>query len=215
MADEPLKAPYVNFYPSDWRGGTAHLSPTLEWTYFQICLHNWDKGKAMGRTLMPMMLSRNPDWERDVAALVEMDKIGLTAKGAAFVPRAIMTHRAAVAALEKKSAAGRKGAQNRWNNNAQHSDDGKNGDLIFSVPLEIWRDFKEHRRKLRAPMTERAERAILKKLEAIKAEHGHDPLAVLEQSIIKGWRDVFPLKGEANGQRYREGGSTLFDGWGD
>lgn len=216
---ETIQPPYVQFYPSDWKGGTAHLTPSLEWTYFQVCLHNWDKGKAMGRTLMPLMLGRNPNWETDIATLIEMDKLAVTTKDAVFVPRAMSVHRAAVRALEKKSRNGAKGAQKRWNNSgndsSDKSDDGRNGDLVFSVPPKDWADFREHRGKLGAPMTDRAEREIIKRLEAIQREHGHDPVMVLEQSIRRGWKDVFPLKGDSNGPRAGGSRDGFFDALGD
>jgi hypothetical protein len=89
-------------------------------------------------------------------------------------------------------------------------DAGQNGNLVGSgVPEELWRDFREHRCKIKAPMTDRAEKAILKRLEEFKTNHGDDPSQVLEQSIRKGWRDVFPLK--ADGDAARAG--NLFSGW--
>lgn len=78
-------------------------------------------------------------------------------------------------------------------------DEGANGDLVFSVPAEAWREFRNHRDRLKAPMTQRAETLILKKLETFHAK-GHDPTEVLEQSMTRGWRDVFELKDERNGR---------------
>lgn len=218
MADSPPPPPrpsFVSFYPSDWKGGTTALSVSMEWTYLQVCLFNWDKGKALPQQLQEPTLARNPRWREDVEALVEMDKISKTAAGALFVPRAVAEFRKAQQLLEKKVNAGRKGAKKRWENSPQDSGamspDGQNGDLLFSVPPDVWADFRKHRNKIRAPMTERAEGGILKKLEAIQAEHGHDPVAVLDQSIRKGWRDVFPLKGDEDGARPRDSGRGLFD----
>lgn len=80
-------------------------------------------------------------------------------------------------------------------------DDGANGDLVFSVPPDLWADFRKHRIKLKAPMTERAEKLILKDLEKFHAL-GHDPTEVLERSIMKGWKGVFaPDNGGRNDQR--------------
>lgn len=220
--DTPLRPPYINLFPSDWKGGTAIMTDREEWTYLQVCLHNWDKGEAMPKRLQAGLLGRNPEWAETVTALVEMDKVTMTAAGALMVPRAMASYRAALAALEKKRNSGRKGASKRWNANNNNdknggatSPDGANGDLVFSVPPDVWADFRKHRERVKAPMTERAERGILKRLEEIQREHGHDPVAVLDQSIRKGWRDVFPLKGEDNGARPRDSGRGLFDASGD
>ena len=56
---------------------------------------------------------------------------------------------------------------------------------------ETWDDFKELRKKLKKPMTERAEKGIIKKLE----DFGIDcHIQVLEQSIESGWTTVYNLK---------------------
>ena len=88
---------------------------------------------------------------------------------------------------------------------------GANGDLVFSVPPDVWADFKLHRIKLKAPMTERAERLMLKELEKLHAA-GHDPTEVLERSMMKGWKGVFaPDNGGRNDHRTRNDGNGLFD----
>lgn len=65
---------------------------------------------------------------------------------------------------------------------------------IFVVPdnirPETWAAFEDHRKKLRKPMTDHARGLILKELEKLD----QDPNALLDQSIRKGWQDVFPLK---------------------
>jgi hypothetical protein len=63
------------------------------------------------------------------------------------------------------------------------------------------------RRKIRAPLTDRARKGIVSDLEKIR-DHGGDPEPVLAQSITRAWRGVFPLNGENksnggfNGKRY-------------
>lgn len=71
---------------------------------------------------------------------------------------------------------------------------GKNPPHAFvlpeSIPPETWQMFEEHRNRLRKPMTDRARMLIVGKLEKI----GGNPAAVLDQSIRKGWQDVFPVQ---------------------
>ena len=91
------------------------------------------------------------------------------------------------------------------------------GDLLFSVPSDTLKAFRDHRTKIKAPMTPRAEELMIGKLEKIHAEHGHDPTAVVEQSIMQGWRGVFPLKDDDNGRANRQGagarGKSSSDGF--
>ena len=57
----------------------------------------------------------------------------------------------------------------------------------------VWQDFAAMRTVKRAPLTAGAVRLIIRSLEDLK-ERGHPPTAVLEQSILKGWTDVYELK---------------------
>jgi hypothetical protein len=64
----------------------------------------------------------------------------------------------------------------------------------FSLPEDIdkgtWKDFEEMRKKIKAPLTDKARSLIVSELEKI----GQDKNKVLEQSIEKAWRGVFPMK---------------------
>jgi len=65
------------------------------------------------------------------------------------------------------------------------------GEPDFISPV-IWKDFLEHRKKLKAPLTDQARRLIFKKLEDWKSANGWNPDEILNQSIEKGWKGVFP-----------------------
>lgn len=56
-----------------------------------------------------------------------------------------------------------------------------------------WGDFLEMRNKLRKPATTRAQELILKKLHRYSIDTA---VAMLEQSIVKSWQDVFEVKQE-------------------
>ena len=58
---------------------------------------------------------------------------------------------------------------------------------------ELWQAFKEHRQRLRKPMTLKAEQLNLAKLKKLKKQ-GNDPAAVINQSIERGWQGLFALK---------------------
>lgn len=72
----------------------------------------------------------------------------------------------------------------------------------FVAPLwihhETWKAFEEMRRKIRAPLTDRARQNIVAELQRLQLS-GHDPDAVLNQSITRSWRGVFEIGGNGNG----------------
>lgn len=58
---------------------------------------------------------------------------------------------------------------------------------------EAWAAFVDHRRKIKAPMTDRAAELAVAELGKLRAA-GHDPRAVIHQSILNGWRGLFAPK---------------------
>lgn len=79
-------------------------------------------------------------------------------------------------------------------------------DMLDRIKPDVWRDFAEHRIKLKKPMTDRSATLIRNKLTEITEQHGHDPNAILEQSIMRGWVGVFPLKDDDNGNGGKRSG---------
>lgn len=65
--------------------------------------------------------------------------------------------------------------------------------MLTYIDPDSWEAFKEMRRKIKAPLTLYAEKLIARELVKLKCA-GHDPQACLDQSIMNGWRDVFPLR---------------------
>lgn len=69
------------------------------------------------------------------------------------------------------------------------------------LDLNLWNSYRQHRRALKSPMTDKAEELALRTLEGLMGQ-GHDPRAVIEQSIERSWKGLFPLKdyqGNGNG----------------
>ena len=71
---------------------------------------------------------------------------------------------------------------------------------VFSENVELNTailEFIEFRKKIKAPMTEHAIKLLLKQLDKL-APGGEIPVktAILEQSIMRGWKGIFPLSGE-------------------
>jgi hypothetical protein len=65
------------------------------------------------------------------------------------------------------------------------------------LPSADWKDFCQMRG---AKFTARAKQLIIGKLEKLRQE-GHDPAAVLQQSLERGWSGVFEIKGDYHGTR--------------
>jgi hypothetical protein len=61
---------------------------------------------------------------------------------------------------------------------------------------QLWLDFIECRKKLKAPATDRAHKLLLDKLESMY-QRGIDPNVALSASIENGWKGVFEPKGTA------------------
>ena len=57
----------------------------------------------------------------------------------------------------------------------------------------LWKEFLEHRKKLRKPMTNYAQNLMLKKLTWMK-EKGYNPEHLLKDAMVKGYQDVFEPK---------------------
>lgn len=87
----------------------------------------------------------------------------------------------------------------RQDNNTKNVKNIKNKDREGSngipewIPKQIWADFKEYRIRKKAPLTERAIKGIISKLEKLKSG-GNDPESVLEQTIVNGWTGIFEVK---------------------
>jgi hypothetical protein len=71
---------------------------------------------------------------------------------------------------------------------------GKVAALPDWLPEEPWKAWLEVRSKNKAPNTPRALTLALGVLEKLRAD-GQDPVAVLEQSTLRGWRGLFPIAG--------------------
>ena len=61
------------------------------------------------------------------------------------------------------------------------------------LPMTALEEYRAHRRALKAKMTPLAERKLVAELEKLRTA-GDDPIAVLNQSIVNGWKGVFELK---------------------
>lgn len=68
------------------------------------------------------------------------------------------------------------------------------------LPSGAWLDYLEHRKKKRAPNTERAKQLAIGALAKLK-DGGNDPTAVINQSILNGWTGLFEIRATNNGAK--------------
>ncbi len=61
---------------------------------------------------------------------------------------------------------------------------------------EDWNGFVEMRKKIKAPLTERAKRMAIESLRKLR-DSGQDPNLVLQQSEFNNWKGLFPVKGQS------------------
>lgn len=82
----------------------------------------------------------------------------------------------------------------------------------FTIPSfinpEIWKDFEAMRKQIRKPMSERAKKLIVARLQKLGEDKANE---ILEQSIVNCWQDVYPLKtGRSNDKEDEYAGVPMF-----
>ncbi len=66
-------------------------------------------------------------------------------------------------------------------------------DLPGDVQKADWDDFVQHRKDMKAPMSQMAQARALSKIKDLISQ-GQDAHAVIDQSIVNGWKGLFPVK---------------------
>ncbi len=81
----------------------------------------------------------------------------------------------------------------------QKKDDDDNYSLPEWINQNTWEAFMEVRKKRRSPNTNHAKKLLINELQNLR-DQGYDPEEVMNQSIMRGWAGVFPIKN--NGDRH-------------
>jgi len=89
--------------------------------------------------------------------------------------------------IKKEKIRSDKIREKHYSNITQYSD-------IFLTTIE---DFKTMRKKIKKPMTEKAEELLIKALHRL-SDKEEEQIAILNQSIMNSWQGVFPLKENYN-----------------
>ena len=68
----------------------------------------------------------------------------------------------------------------------------------FSEPyIKALKDFKQMRKLIKKPMTDLAETRIIERLKKLYPNNEDMQLKSLEQSVVRSWADVYPIKDES------------------
>jgi hypothetical protein len=85
---------------------------------------------------------------------------------------------------------------NNINKNVKNVKNEKNNINTYTEPEELNNailDFIEFRKKIKAPMTDRAIKLLIGELNKLSND-SNEQILIINQSIMKGWKGVFPLK---------------------
>ena len=78
------------------------------------------------------------------------------------------------------------------------------------TPLEsAMDDFVKHRKAMKKPLTDRGRELILLDLERLAPNDPDTQIAIINQSIKRGWQGVFPLKDDAPKQTAQKSGPPM------
>ena len=105
--------------------------------------------------------------------------------------------------IKRNTKRNNKGTTREQQGNTNKNDKNDKNDKKYKIirsPIEIAiDDFKEFRKKIKKPMTDRAVELLVNKLNKL-ASDDETKIAMLNQSIVNGWQGVFPLKGDTQRQ---------------
>jgi uncharacterized protein YdaU (DUF1376 family) len=200
---------YYQFNIGDYASHTRHLSPIEDIAYRRLLdlyyLH--ERPLNSGLTSVARQINLR-DYESEVKSVLE-EFFTLTDDGWINVraDKEIAHYRGKI---EQASRAGRASAERRYNARSTDVQPTNNHKPITNnqikerkpvVPTELpdwlnktdWNDFVEMRKKLKKPMTDRAVKLMISKLETMKNK-GIDTSEVLQKSILANWSDVYEPK---------------------
>jgi hypothetical protein len=224
-----MSAPWLKFYPRDWRGDQALRAVSIAarglWIEMLCIMHEASPyghlilgGRAVSNDVLARVAGLGV--EECGTLLAELESAGVlsqTRKGVIYSRRMVKDH--------SRSEKGRKSIARRWKQESenQYENDQPNRSpdripitqkpearsqkeredkplseraLPDWLPREEWRGFEVMRRKIKKPMTDRAAAMALRKLGELR-DKGENPAAVLDQSTMHCWQDLYPIRERA------------------
>ncbi len=216
--------PYMQLYVAEYLADTSHLNAAQHGAYLLLLMNYWQRGKALpdlNDRLATVARMGNEEWIANRAVLAEFFHIenGLWKHGR--VERDLRRVKsisnagriggiASAKARREKRLNGRletvvrnanQQSINRIDKEQIKTTTPQSGFVLPDwVDSEAWQGFEEMRRKERHPLTDRARKLAITDLEKLRAS-GNDPVDVLNQSTLKGWRGLFAVNGASSNGR--------------
>lgn len=225
-----MSAPWMKFYPRDWRGDQALRAVSVAarglWIEMLCVMHEASPyghlvlgGHAVSNDVLARMAGLGA--EECGGLLAELESAGVlsrTRKGIIYSRRMVKDN--------SRSEKGRKSIARRWKQEPENPQENRQPNsspnshpitqkpearshkeredkplsarvLPDWLPAEEWRGFETMRRKIKKPMTERAAAMALRKLGELR-DRGENPAAVLDQSTLHCWQDLYPIRERAD-----------------
>jgi hypothetical protein len=159
------------------------------------------------------------------ALVVELESAGVlsrTRKGVIYSRRMVKDHSRAEKGRKSVSKRWKQDAENEQENSTPHRNPNRppitqkpearsqkeKEDKPLSarglpdwVPADEWAGFKSMRRQIKKPLGDRAQAMALRKLGELR-DGGQDPAAVLDQSTLNCWRDLYPVDPQHSRRTY-------------
>lgn len=199
-----MTRPWMPIYWGDYTKKTQHLSTLEHGAYLLLIAHYWNTGEA---------ISNNPDTLRRITRTTskQWNMISKTLLEFFVLDGSLLIHERVESELQTAlgvSTLQSSKAVRRWKNEEKQQEDISRGNAVAMpititvtkdnpivplpdwLPLEDWQAFIEMRKSIKKPMTDRAAQMIIRKLQSMKA----NPSAILQQSTINNWQDVFELR---------------------
>lgn len=215
------KPPAFLLYASDFDMDTGSWTATQVGVYFRLLMHEWVNGPLPNSMAQLARIARvdvrnmAKMWSAEIAKKFTTDDAGMYVnKRMEDVRQEQLNYRErqrvkGIASADKRrlipSTTVQPSIQPGGNSSISSSSlkkEKKKNKEPFSlpewIPKEAWDGFVEFRKKGKAPFTNRARNLIIQELDNLR-KSGNDPALVLDQSVKKGWTDVWKLKTNQGG----------------
>ena len=206
--------PYMQLYVADYLADTTHLNAAQHGAYLLLLMNYWQRGRPLPDSndrLAIVARMSNDEWNANREVIAEFFQVEdgewkhdrverdlRKVKGISDAGR--VAGLASARARKQKASNDRSKTVEREFNHTDTDTDKKQKmptPAAFLLPQWIdkdaWAGFEEMRKKIRAPLTDRARNGIIKELQTLCAP-GDSGADILDQSTQRGWRSVFPLK---------------------
>jgi uncharacterized protein YdaU (DUF1376 family) len=213
------KPPAFQFYPSDFLAdeNVATMTNQEVGCYIKLICYCWREGSIpKDITLLSKMCGEAPDRMTEMWPSLSRCFRENGSRERLVNPRLDVEREKQENYRKHQSEAGKIGMKRRWdkgsdnkpitsllppvitNDNSSSSSSNIKKEIIkkesIEVPewigQELWSEFLAHRKKLRKPMTEYAQKLMFKKLAWAK-DNGQNPTHLLKNAMLKGYQDVY------------------------